>query len=205
MPDADRLTAADIHNAAFAKPPMGRRGYREDQVDALLDALEAKFADPADPQLAWLTPDEVRRTTFNRPPIGQLGYHEGEVDELLARCADDLVLLSADTPVDHHRPHPPQTTDTGITGDDIRDVAFNRPPFGRRGYNEDQVDDFLDALEAKFADPADPSVAWLTPAAIAEATFGPPVFGKRGYHRDEVDRFLALCRTDLDDRLRPSR
>lgn len=31
------ITPADIHNMAFKKPPIGRRGYDEEEVDALLD------------------------------------------------------------------------------------------------------------------------------------------------------------------------
>jgi len=33
------LTPADIHNMAFKKSTLGRRGYDEEQVDALLDAV----------------------------------------------------------------------------------------------------------------------------------------------------------------------
>uniref|UniRef100_UPI001447CF54 DivIVA domain-containing protein n=1 Tax=Gordonia paraffinivorans TaxID=175628 RepID=UPI001447CF54 len=35
-----------------------------------------------------------------------------------------------------------------LTPDDVHHVAFGRPPIGRRGYNEDQVDAFLDDVEA---------------------------------------------------------
>ena len=28
------LTPADVHNVAFSKPPIGKRGYNEDEVDA---------------------------------------------------------------------------------------------------------------------------------------------------------------------------
>jgi DivIVA domain-containing protein len=31
------ITPADIHNMAFKKPPIGKRGYDEEEVDALLD------------------------------------------------------------------------------------------------------------------------------------------------------------------------
>jgi DivIVA domain-containing protein len=34
------LTPADIHNVAFSKPPIGKRGYNEDEVDAFLDLVE---------------------------------------------------------------------------------------------------------------------------------------------------------------------
>jgi DivIVA domain-containing protein len=36
------LTADDVHSVVFTKPSVGRgRGYDEDEVDALLDAVEA--------------------------------------------------------------------------------------------------------------------------------------------------------------------
>src|SRR6202008_3319948 len=34
------LTPADVHNVAFSKPPIGKRGYNEDEVDAFLDLVE---------------------------------------------------------------------------------------------------------------------------------------------------------------------
>ncbi len=34
------LTPADVHNVAFSKPPIGKRGYNEDEVDAFLDLAE---------------------------------------------------------------------------------------------------------------------------------------------------------------------
>lgn len=34
------LTPADIHNVAFRKPPIGKRGYDEEEVDAFLDQIE---------------------------------------------------------------------------------------------------------------------------------------------------------------------
>ncbi|MFN2518776.1 MAG: DivIVA domain-containing protein, partial [Jatrophihabitantaceae bacterium] len=38
------LTPADVHNVAFKKPPIGKRGYDEDEVDAFLDEVEREFA-----------------------------------------------------------------------------------------------------------------------------------------------------------------
>jgi DivIVA domain-containing protein len=34
------LTPGDVHNVSFKKPPMGRRGYDEGEVDAFLDTVE---------------------------------------------------------------------------------------------------------------------------------------------------------------------
>jgi DivIVA domain-containing protein len=38
------LTPADVANVAFSKPPIGKRGYNEDEVDAFLDLLETELA-----------------------------------------------------------------------------------------------------------------------------------------------------------------
>ena len=38
------LTPADVHNVAFSKPPLGKRGYHEDEVDAFLDLVGAEMA-----------------------------------------------------------------------------------------------------------------------------------------------------------------
>ena len=37
------LTPADIHNVAFKKPPIGKRGYDEEEVDAFLDEVEGEL------------------------------------------------------------------------------------------------------------------------------------------------------------------
>jgi DivIVA domain-containing protein len=34
------LTPSDIRNIAFKKPPLGKRGYDEEEVDIFLDAVE---------------------------------------------------------------------------------------------------------------------------------------------------------------------
>ncbi|OJF15013.1 DivIVA domain-containing protein [Couchioplanes caeruleus] len=37
------LTPADVHNMAFKKPPIGKRGYDEEEVDAFLDEVEQEL------------------------------------------------------------------------------------------------------------------------------------------------------------------
>ncbi|MBS7549157.1 DivIVA domain-containing protein, partial [Dietzia massiliensis] len=39
------LTPADVHNVAFSKPPIGKRGYNEDEVDQFLDLVETELAE----------------------------------------------------------------------------------------------------------------------------------------------------------------
>jgi DivIVA domain-containing protein len=38
------VTAADVRNVVFSKPPLGKRGYHEDEVDAFLDLVGAELA-----------------------------------------------------------------------------------------------------------------------------------------------------------------
>jgi DivIVA domain-containing protein len=38
------LTPADVHNVAFKKPPIGKRGFDEEDVDAFLDEVERELA-----------------------------------------------------------------------------------------------------------------------------------------------------------------
>jgi DivIVA domain-containing protein len=75
-----------------------------------------------------------------------------------------------------------------VTPDDIRNVAFSKPPIGRRGYNEDEVDAFLDRVAAALQDPT--ASSGVTPADIHDVAFSKPPIGKRGYNEDEVDTFL---------------
>jgi DivIVA domain-containing protein len=37
------LTPADVANVAFGKPPMGKGGYHEDEVDTFLDLVRTEL------------------------------------------------------------------------------------------------------------------------------------------------------------------
>jgi DivIVA domain-containing protein len=81
-PDAfttsDRLTPEQVHNLAFSKPPLFKRGYNEDEVDALLDRVETTLRDPT--AAGALTPGDLQNVAFAKPPLGARGYNEDEVD-----------------------------------------------------------------------------------------------------------------------------
>ena|ERR1700757_385011 len=79
-PPGDWLTPEQVRNVAFARPPLGKRGYNEDEVDEFLDAIEAALRNPAG---RILTPEEVRNKVFSKPRIGHRGYNEDEVDAFL--------------------------------------------------------------------------------------------------------------------------
>ncbi|BDT87181.1 DivIVA domain-containing protein [Nocardia cyriacigeorgica] len=80
----------------------------------------------------------------------------------------------------------------GLSADDVRAVTFSKPPFGARGYREDDVDDFLDRVEATLR-----GADRLTAAEVREITFRRPRFGHRGYDEREVDAFLDLVEKTL--------
>ena len=54
------LTPADIHNMAFKKPPMGKRGYDEEEVDGFLDEVEQQL-------IRLLEENEALRGQMQRP------------------------------------------------------------------------------------------------------------------------------------------
>ena len=83
-----RLTAADVHNVKFSKPPIGKHGYNEDEVDAVLDLVEGTFAVP---ESSTLRASDVHNVAFSKPPIGKRGYNEDEVDAFLDLVEAELV------------------------------------------------------------------------------------------------------------------
>jgi DivIVA domain-containing protein len=46
------LTPADVHNVAFKKPPIGKRGYDEEEVDAFLDEVERELVSSGEQRTA---------------------------------------------------------------------------------------------------------------------------------------------------------
>jgi DivIVA domain-containing protein len=52
---------------------------------------------------------------------------------------------------DRSYPSGPASAVGGLTPEQVRNVAFSKPPFGKRGYNEDEVDAFLDGVEAAMS------------------------------------------------------
>jgi DivIVA domain-containing protein len=84
--------------------------------------------------MAGLTGAELRATRIGRPPLGRRGYRPEEVDAFLARAAEALEARAAGR-------------EPSLSADEVRDVVFAKPGFrSGRGYDEDQVDDLLDAV-----------------------------------------------------------
>jgi DivIVA domain-containing protein len=81
----------------------------------------------------------------------------------------------------------------GLGPENVRSVFFRKAPFGRRGYDEEQVDVFLDKVEqdlkVRYAGGTVVQVR-LTAADVHAVSFVRPPRGRRGYNEEEVDAFL---------------
>ncbi|WP_336215680.1 DivIVA domain-containing protein [Nonomuraea sp. LPB2021202275-12-8] len=174
---------------------MGMRsGYDPGEVDALIGRIEATLGrGPRDVEL--VTADDVRAATF-RAKRG--GYQETAVDFALEAFVVALETM-AKSPVRLAMAEP--------TGDLLREewfesqaarverVAF-RPGRMGTGYNEDEVDAFLDRIVATLRGTTDYP---LTVKEVREAKFA-TVLLRTGYLIADVDSFLAGIADVLEER-----
>jgi DivIVA domain-containing protein len=85
-----------------------------------------------------------------------------------------------------------------LTAQDLRYATFGKPPWGKRGYNTDEVDAFLQLAAGRLDGYGNLSVD-----DVHAVSFSKPPIGKRGYSEDEVDDFLEQLEAtiaSLDDR-----
>jgi DivIVA domain-containing protein len=82
-----------------------------------------------------------------------------------------------------------------LTPAEVRDVVFDKAPIGKRGYNEKQVDDFLDLVETTLV-----GHGGLTADEVRAVVFEDAPMIKRGYHEDQVDDFLDAVVDTLEHR-----
>jgi DivIVA domain-containing protein len=83
------MTPQDVHEAKFSRPPIGRRGYDQAEVDEFLAKAERALAGAE-----RMTPVEIERVTFSRPLFGA-GYDEREVDEFLDKLESELAARTS--------------------------------------------------------------------------------------------------------------
>lgn len=76
-----------VRNQTFKRPPIGKRGYAEDEVDAYLQVIAAALDGNES-----LTANDVHNVIFGKPPIGKRGYDEGQVDAFLDAIENQLRL-----------------------------------------------------------------------------------------------------------------
>lgn len=183
------MTPEDVSRIHFAMPPVGHRGYHADEVDAFLELVAATLAGTG-----VLTADDVRHVHFDPPRFGGRGYQADQVDEFLDRVRIELEIRQRGT-----RPVPAGANGSEpaalLTPDDVRRMRFTSAPVGRRGYNEEEVDAFMDLVAATLAHGGPGS---LTIADVRGVHFTGARLGTRGYARDEVDAFMDLVITALE-------
>jgi len=171
-----------------------RSGYDPAEVDALIGRIEATLGrGPRDVEL--VTADDVRGATF-RARRG--GYQETAVDFALEAFVVALETL-ARSPIRLAMAEP--------TGDLLREewfesqaakverVAF-RPGRMGTGYNEDEVDAFLDRIVATLRDTTEYPV---TAKDVREVRFSTVLF-RAGYLIADVDSFLSGIAEVLEQR-----
>jgi DivIVA domain-containing protein len=118
-----------------------------DTLTAKGDTLTAKAGTLA-AEGEVLTVEAVRGAGFHRPSTSWLGYDERGVDEFLDVVEQDLrARQDARSGVDA----PGVRVSVNLTAEDVRAVRFARPPSGRRGYDQDEVDSFLQRVERSFS------------------------------------------------------
>jgi DivIVA domain-containing protein len=82
-----------------------------------------------------------------------------------------------------------------VTANDVRAVRFGKPPFGKRGYDEMEVDDFLRLIADTLA--MAPGGTRVSSVQVNQVAFRKPRIGSRGYDEDEVDAFLDAVEAEL--------
>ncbi|MBX7434222.1 DivIVA domain-containing protein [Mycobacterium sp. Y57] len=74
----------------------------------------------------------------------------------------------------------------GLTAEQLRGITFEKPPLGKRGYDEKAVGDFL-ALAARRLD----GRGHLSADEVRGMRFNKPKFGRRGYDAAQVDALIG--------------
>ncbi|GAA3459849.1 DivIVA domain-containing protein [Saccharothrix longispora] len=192
----DTLTALEVQEQQFSHAPPGRIGYDEDDVDTFLDLVVVTLERTPPPVGPAVRPPA--RTPSGRipPPASRPIAAPTRVPPVTsAPPTGPTGSTTATTPPPPIPARPRQGPGTRpLTARDVRTAAFGKPPRGRRGYQESQVDRFLDRVENTLLGQDD-----LTAREVREVRFSRPMFGRRGYDETEVDAFLARVEKQLGD------
>ncbi|MFD4644685.1 DivIVA domain-containing protein [Lentzea sp. NPDC058436] len=173
--EAAKFTAADIRNIAFHRPPRGRRGYQESQVDAFLDRIEATLLGQDN-----LTGKDVRDIRFSRPLIGRRGYDETEVDAFLGQLEQQL-----SGPVRSSMP-------SVKSWKDLRQLRIPQAASGQRGYRTAQVDRMLEEIGVALD-----GMLGATSDEVMKARFSYALLSGQGYDTSFIDELLPQLADEL--------
>jgi DivIVA domain-containing protein len=113
------LTPADVHNVAFKKPPIGKRGYDEEEVDAFLDEVERELARLIE-ENNELRAQAERGRAGGPPPAGDM-RNTGELADLRTqldriqreKAAAEQAMRQMQAEIDQVRAGGPITTGDG--------------------------------------------------------------------------------------------
>lgn len=121
------LTPADVHNVAFKKPPIGKRGYDEDEVDEFLDLVETELARLIEENNDLKTQvDELQRRPPAAAPVGQGGPDGRQAEaEAERRSGRRSAPEQAPPPVQPPAPPVPQPVAAQAGGENDHIAAVN--------------------------------------------------------------------------------
>jgi DivIVA domain-containing protein len=192
-PADQRAVAARLAQTAF--DPAARELAAALRLRTDLDPATARHLDETFPQTPAGTFPQTPAGTFPQTPTGPVGAPAGPVGAPAGPVGAPQAASAPWRPV------------AGLSPDDVRRIAFRKAPFGRRGYDEEQVDVLLDQVESdlRARHTGGPVVrVRLTARDVHDAAFSHPPRGKRGYNEEEVDAFLHQIQktfADLDQAL----
>lgn len=190
------LSLDDLTNVVFRKPGISKRGYREEEVDGFLDRIAATFRahEQADATGADLvTPVDVHHVTFNRASFVGRGYNEADVDSFLDLVEAELLrLCEGDTPAGSTSSVPSTPDVDLLEPGDVENLEFARPPFGKRGYDADEVDEFVQRVQDTLRGDDN-----LSSSQVSRIVFGKGMRGGRVYSEQDVDLFLDRAEETL--------
>jgi DivIVA domain-containing protein len=86
---------------------------------------------------------------------------------------------------------------SGLTAEDVRGTTFEKPPWGKRGYDDKSVNDFLQLVARRLE-----GRGHISADDVRGVRFPKPPFGRRGVNEDQVDAVLdkiADTIANLDD------
>ncbi len=172
--EAPKFTAADIRNIAFHRPPRGRRGYQESQVDAYLDRIEATLLGQDN-----LTSKDIRDIRFSRPLIGRRGYDETEVDAFLGQLEKQLS-------------GPVRSIPQVKSWKDLRQLRIPQAASGQRGYRTAQVDRMLEEIGVALD-----GMLGASSEEVMKARFSYSLLSGQGYDTSFIDELLPQLANEL--------
>ena len=72
-----------------------------------------------------------------------------------------------------------------MTPEEVHAAQFRKPPIGKRGYDEQPVDEVLGRIEKTLR-----GEVQITRTELRTVSFRHPPIGRRGYNKSDVDAFL---------------